>query len=166
MLPLDHCYDKERDALSCDKNLPAVCHPPCRLWSRLSPLSIAPKSERDLALFAVDYVRKYGGVVEHPYDSKLWVAANCPSPGSLLVDKYGGFTLLLNQFDYGHLAHKLTGLYIVGVSRLDIPPLMPVRYENPIKTVETCSKKQREATPVLFASWLIQLAAKCTMPVD
>jgi hypothetical protein len=70
---------------------PVIAHPPCRLWGQMRFFSSAPESEKLLAFFAVEQVRKNGGILEHPASSTLWEAAKLPAPGRR--DSFGGWTL-------------------------------------------------------------------------
>jgi hypothetical protein len=119
-----------------------------------------PRSdELELAFFAVDSVRQWGGVLEHPQGSSLWPTAGLPRPGE--VDGYGGFTVLFDQGWFGHFAPKPTWLYVVGIPRHHVP-LMPV-HDLRRRTGRTLDMlpADRERTPWLFAEWLIRLAARC-----
>ena len=73
--------------------------------------------------------------MEHPAQSDLWGKASkrrksystrlqgvpdLPLPGEP-PDKYGGYTIEVNQVDWGHAALKPTWLYIVGVPRAKLP---------------------------------------------
>lgn len=162
-------YDIDRDALTFTGNLPVVAHPPCRAWGRLRWLAKPRPGERELAIWAVDIVRKNGGVLEHPESSQLWKELDLPKGSQ--IDQYGGFTLSVDQFWWGHLARKRTWLYIVGVSPSEVPSYI-VRFDAITHTVSTTmrrgrsyfkpkpeiSKKDREATPPAFAAWLVELA--------
>lgn len=151
-------FDLVRDARSYAGNLPVIAHPPCRAWGRLRHLAKPRQDESELAFFAVDQVRRCGGVLEHPWASSLWSAAGLPSPGQF--DSFGGFTFGVMQGDFGHVAPKATWLYIVGLNPRDLP--VPA-FELGEKTgrVEMMGKAQREATPFAFAQWLFDLAVKC-----
>lgn len=158
-------WDRERDALNYNGNLPVIAHPPCRAWGRLSHMANPRLGEKDLAHFAVMNVRLYGGVLEHPAYSKLWSAAQLPSPGE--IDAYGGFTLPIYQSDFGHRAQKVTWLYIVGISPDQLPKPYIVLGEV-THTIGKCktkhkpqkkevNKSEREKTPLLMALWLVKL---------
>jgi hypothetical protein len=108
-------YDEDRNSLSWMGSEPAIYHPPCRLWSKLKHLSTADPIEKYLALWAVNKVRSYGGILEHPAYSSLFNFMNLPKPGN--TDEYG-FTIEIDQFNYGHLARKKTWLYICGADRI------------------------------------------------
>lgn len=165
----DSCYfdlvfdvwDAERDARLYDGPWPVVAHPPCRGWGRLRALAKPRSDELELAFYAVDAVRRFGGVLEHPYGSTLWDAARLPRPGG--VDEYGGWTVLVDQGWWGHFAPKPTWLYVVGLPRHHLCdlPVDPMRRRG--RTLEMLPA-DRERTPVLFAEWLVRLAARCYVP--
>lgn len=158
-------YDIKRDARSFNGSQPVIAHPPCRAWGRLSHFANPRPDEKDLAHFAIDKVRKNGGVLEHPEYSKLWAAGQLPFPGE--TDKFGGWTLPLPQYWFGHLARKNTWLYIVGINPANLPPIPFILGEAEFvvstskrkyaKCKPEIPRKHREATPVNFANWLIQV---------
>ena len=158
-------YDADRDALSWQGGARVIAHPPCRSWGKLRTFAKAPPGEHELALWAVDQVRKWGGVLEHPRGSRLWPVAGLPRPG--FRDDFGGWTFPVNQFWFGHKAQKSTLLYICGIEPRDCPPF-PVRFDEPLHGVASdplrglleISKNDRERTPVEFARWLVELAKK------
>ena len=114
-------YDKERNALHYNEPLPVVCHPPCKAWGRLSHMaSNVRPNEKALALWSIDIIRENGGILEHPNGSKLF-GEYLPNAGE--TDIYGGFTILIDQYDFGHVAHKKTKLYIKGIDREALPTL-------------------------------------------
>ena len=161
------CYDIERDARTYRGELPVVAHPPCRAWASLRHHAKPRVGEKELALFCVDTVRRVGGVLEHPSLSTLWQAAALPR--GLETDPFGGHTLIVDQFWFGHRARKRTALYIVGVCRTRIPRIPLALGEAPC-TVGLWSGRDRrtarpsiakaefEATPRNFAAWLLELA--------
>lgn len=157
-------YDIERNALTYPGGLPIIAHPPCRSFGRLKAFSNGDNKEKQLAIWAVRQVRKYGGVLEHPETSSLWKQLGLPLMQQR--DKWGGFTLSIDQSWFGHRARKRTWLYIVGVGPSEIPA-----YSMNFQMVEfwvgsgcrklkkpVISKKERETTPPNFAKWLIELA--------
>lgn len=170
---LQNCdvWDSERDARKWQGGTPIVAHPPCRAWGRLRHFAKPRADEKDLALFAVEQIRKYGGVLEHPEASTLWAAAKLPKPGDR--DQWGGWTLPVKQFWWGHEADKKTWLYICGVEPKDAP-LIPLKLGYAPKVVATSkrgvgrrpeiSKFDRERTPPCFAEWLCDLARRCKAP--
>lgn len=162
--------DAERDALTWPGGVPVVAHPPCRAWSSLRHFARPLPGERDLAPWAVEQIRAWGGVLEHPARSVLWQACDLPAPGQG-EDPFGGFTLPVDQFWLGHRARKRTFLYVVGLSPRDLPPFPIVLGEAPC-TVGLWSgrdkarcrpeigKQERERTPPDFATWLVDLARR------
>ena len=171
-LPGCDVWDIDRDALSFDGVGPIVAHPPCRAWGRLAHMANPRPGERDLAPWAVAQIRAKGGVLEHPAASKLWPTCSLPDPGEL--DGWGGFTVQVQQFWWGHRAEKWTRLYICGCEPSDIPPI-PHRDGRPPRVISTshglrrghpnfrtrCTDREREATPPMLAEWLVAAARRC-----
>jgi hypothetical protein len=158
---VDDIYDIERDARNYSGTLPVVCHPPCRGWGRLSHLAKPRDGEKDLGFFAVDTVRRCGGVLEHPHASKLWAAALLPRPGSL--DAWGGYTILVDQGWWGHAAPKPTWLYICGVPKAELPTI-PIQLHRAAGRTLDLSPADRERTPLEFAKWLVLVASMAVTP--
>lgn len=151
-IPGVDCYDQHRDARTFAGPWPVVAHPPCRAWGRLRHFAKPSPGERDLALFALATVRRFGGVLEHPEASLLWPEAGLLRPG--YYDAYGGITLVCDQSSWGHRARKRSLLYFVGC---DPPPFPPPR--PPVTTVEHMSRAERERTPPELAHWLVHVAS-------
>jgi hypothetical protein len=67
---------------------------------------------------ALDAVRRFGGVLEHPWGSHAWAHFNLNKPprsgGWIAADGFGGWTCCVEQGRYGHYARKPTLLYAVG----------------------------------------------------
>lgn len=161
-LPGCDVWDIDRDARGYAGPSPVICHPPCRAWGKLASFSHPRAGERDLALFALECVRRYGGVLEHPVGSALWPQYFLPRPGQL--DLFGGWTWQCDQFEYGHLMHKLTRLYIVGPQSIWLPPPPEDARAGLPRLPRYLSRltvKQREATPIEFAAALVALARGC-----
>lgn len=169
-LPGVEVYDAQRNALNYSGKYPVVAHPPCRAWGALRHFSNPMPGEKELALFAVDTVRRVGGVLEHPKGSTLWRAAKLPRPGD--VDQFGGWTLPIFQSWWGHRAEKATLLYIVGVSFKEVPDYPMTLGDSPCVVNSrirkggsgyrpSITKAEREHTPPDLAKWLVCLAGKC-----
>lgn len=152
------CWDAGRDARNYVADNPVIAHPPCRAWGRLRQWAKPRPDEKALALFAVDQVRRCGGVLEHPYGSSLWPVAGLPPPGGS-VDAFGGWTLLVEQGWWGHDAPKPTYLYIVGVTSAWLPEI-PYKLHRAAGRISDMSTADREATPLAFARWLVDLARR------
>ena len=176
------CWDQARDATGYDGALPVVAHPPCGHWGRYHQKA---HDDGKTGPVAVEQVRRLGGVLEHPKNSKLWRECVMPQP-NMMADEWGGYTIEVAQRDWGHVADKPTWLYIVGCDVRDLPEFPPpvppreswqdskrslvVDLANPTRRrgtrgiVELMSKTQRHITPPAFAQWLVDLAARCSRP--
>jgi len=173
MLEPECWYDRARDATQYCGPLPIVAHPPCGPWGRLRHLS--RHDSPGLAIRAVEQVKEWGGILEHPQHSKLFDYCALPRPGEL-PDRFGNFTVEISQCDFGHPARKMTWLYCVGIDPIAMtfpPHREPThwisggrgRVGKKAKTtpvpdgIKVCSAQQRRRTPVAFAEWLLELAA-------
>lgn len=142
---------------------PIIAHPPCGPWGPLRHRCVS--DDRALALHAVAQVRKWGGVLEHPKYSTLWEFCELPYPGQPR-DSYGGFTIEVDQSDWGHRARKPTWLYLVRVDPMAVetPPKRAVtRVIGSGRRAKKMGLKQatwsdRVLTPIDFARYLIRLA--------
>lgn len=174
------CYDIERDALTYDGNLPVVAHPPCQLWGAMATVNFArwggehnrPGNDGGLFSFALETVRRCGGVLEHPAKSRAWAAHGLIKPNGagwqMTID--GGWVCEVWQSAYGHRANKATWLYCYG------SPL-PAKWERPQGTHQigfydqrgkaankpTLSKKEANHTPSEFAEYLVSVARGCAV---
>lgn len=170
-LPGVDVWDADRDARKWTGGCPVVAHPPCRSWSVLKHFAKPREGERDLGPLAVELVRRWGGVLEHPKGSALWPHCKLPAPGER--DKFGGWTKPVMQMWWGHRAEKPTMLYIVGVEPRDLPayPILlgdaprvlfnkrGLRSGMPGFRTE-CTQEEREHTPPAFAEWLVAVARR------
>lgn len=183
-IPGVDCWDESRDARKYAGPYPVVAHPPCGPWGRLRHLYRG--TEHDCAVRVVEQVRAFGGVLEHPAGSKLWGGSRCgkspdaPKPYLPMPpdspDEFGGYTILIDQCEWGHVARKRTWLYLVGVPRSALePPPFPGRKPThrigsttvgrldgsryrPASNLKSASSEQRRRTPPLFAEYLVRLA--------
>lgn len=166
-------FDIERDARTFAGGAPVVAHPPCRAWASLRHCAKPREGEKDLAHLAIEHVRRWGGVLEHPLLSTLWKVAGLPEPGAR--DPYGGWTLIVDQHWFGHRARKRTRLYIVGCEPADMPAMPLVLGEathtvglwsgrDRAKARPSISKPEFEHTPPDFAAWLVEVARRCRRP--
>lgn len=152
LVPDVDCYDASRDARTYHGPWPVVAHPPCRAWGRLKAFAKPRPDEKALAFFALDSVRKWGGILEHPEGSSLWAEAGMLRPG--YIDHFGGFTLVVDQVHFGHRARKRSWLYFCRCEPGAMPP-----DRTPCGTVENMGRAEREATPPQLALWLVQAAS-------
>ncbi len=169
-------WPEDRDARTYAGPWPVVAHPPCASWGRyakVKPDSRAkgPRLGDDGGTFAAALasVRAWGGVLEHPRDSKAWAAYGLTVPPagggwSRSMLRPREWVCAVEQGHYGHAAQKPTWLLYVG--DVEPPPLVwgpsvvALRPWSPRRGVLEClSKIQRAATPPAFADLLISLAS-------
>jgi hypothetical protein len=160
-LQLD-AFAAQRDARVYAGPHPVVAHPPCGPWGRFWWNYKGGEGAKDCGLRAIDQVRAFGGVLEHPSQSGLWKAAGLPRPGEPR-DHAGGFTIEVRQCDWGHPAAKPTWLYIVGCEVPDRPEAgqpthVMVRLLRNNNELPEVPKRLRHLTPPAFAEWLVELA--------
>ena len=176
-------WDEARDARTYAGPHPVIAHPPCARWGRY--WGGAPTQQPRLKLgdddgcfaAALESIRKFGGIIEHPEASHAWsrFGLNRPpkSGGWVNADFYGGWTCCVEQGHYGHSARKATWLLVYGFAP---PPLTWGKAEGKLlledgfhtaeerrRKVKTgvcqrLSHKQRAATPLPFRDLLIELA--------
>ena len=161
--PWADVWDAARDARRWPGGAPVVAHPPCRAWGRLRKFAKPRDDERALALHAVEQVRRWGGVLEHPALSTLWDEAGLPKPGNR-IDELGGYTIEVDQCHCGHAARKPTWLYVVGCYSLPVLPVAPRAPTHSVRggldSLPGLSKRSREMTPEPFARWLLAIALR------
>lgn len=162
-------YDEQRDARTFNGIQPVIAHPPCRAWARLRGMSKPAPHEKQLAKTAVDLVRSNGGILEHPESSTLWLEKQLPNPIThpAQIDKFGGFTLPIQQFTFGHKARKNTWLYICGIRPIDLPAMpfrlgeagcVVARGKRTKKWKKELTLAEREHTPIELAMYLVEIA--------
>lgn len=175
-------WDEARDARLYAGPWPVVAHPPCARWCQLAGLVQARYGFRvgdDDGCFAaaLDAVRRWGGVLEHPAYSLAWDAFDLPrpSPGGWQTGLFDpGWVTQVTQSTYGHAARKATWLYYVGPE-----PPEPLDWTESSATaicstltnhrgrlVERLGHRERSATPIPFRDLLIQMAATARPPVE
>lgn len=165
-MPGVECWDEQRDARNYAGPHPVVAHPPCGPWSRLR--FFCRHQPRDLAPIAVEQVRRWGGVLEHPQASLLWKHCDLPLPGGL-PDYVGGWSVEIDQVSYGHRARKSTWLYVVGIGPSSVrfarggTPTHCMNSRNRHSPLIELSAAGRRRTPPLFAEFLVELARRTVL---
>jgi hypothetical protein len=126
-------WDEERDARLYAGPWPVVAHPPCNRWCQLAFLNQAVNGLRvgdDGGTFeaALNAVRAWGGVLEHPAHSHAWAKFDLPKPPESGWQRTfcGGWVTRVDQGSYGHRGNKPTWLYAV----VDDPPAMNWQRSN------------------------------------
>src|SRR5216117_1237994 len=84
-LPGVEVWDEARDARLYVGPHRVIAHPPCARWCRLAPLNRSMHGQMigdDGGTFAaaLDAVREFGGILEHPAYSYAWPAFELPLP--------------------------------------------------------------------------------------
>lgn len=171
-LPDVEVWDEARDARLYDGPWPVVAHPPCKLWSLMGQCrgySGLDVDDGGCFAAALDAVRRYGGVLEHPAHTRAWRAFCLPRPPHegwtrSITDE--GWVCEVDQFRYGHRANKRTWLYYVG----DQPPPMlawgrAARSAITVRNDGGGGRDQRSKTPVAFRDVLIGMARATTATV-
>ncbi len=156
----------DRDARHYEGPHPVVAHPPCGPWGRFRRRYKGGEGSKDCGPRAVEQVRRWGGVLEHPAHSTLWAHCGLPTPGAD-PDEHGGWTLHIEQVDWGHPCKKPTWLYIVGT--YEVPP-MPLSLGGPTHCMvrvlrnphdlPELPRRQRHLTPPMLAVWLVSVARR------
>ncbi len=179
-------WDETRDARLYPGPYPVVAHPPCSRWCRLAGLVQARWGHKigdDGGCFssALDSVRRWGGVLEHPAYTKAWAAHELPDPGytGWQGTLCGGWVCYVEQGRYGHPAKKATWLYAYGSQ---VPP--PLRFGlmadgesqalvswcgNHTKASEVrprLSQKEASRTPPEFRDDLLAIAKRPWLGLD
>lgn len=167
-------WDQKRDARLYAGPHPVVAHPPCQRWGQLGAINYArwggehnrPGNDGGCFASALNAVRTYGGVLEHPAKSRAWSAYDLAKPDGhgwqRCID--GGWVCEVWQSAYGHPANKATWLYAYGV----VPP--DLNWARVVGTHQVGRKRSKgiskphlnqrgsAATPVAFREVLLTIA--------
>lgn len=182
-LPHVDAWPENRDARRYAGPLPVVAHPPCQLWGAMANVNYArwggehnrPGNDGGCFSSALDSVRKFGGVLEHPAKTRAFAAHGIPKPSGIGWQHVGLHEWVCEvwQSAYGHRANKATWLYYYGTN-----PPHELRWERPIGTHQigfhdqrgkaankpTLGKREANATPIEFRDELLRLAIAAHNP--
>ena len=170
-------WPERRNAKNYEGPLPVVAHPPCQLWGSLAFVNYArwggehnrPGNDGGCFKSALESVKKWGGVLEHPAKTRAWAEHGLEKPkgSGWIASSSGGWVCEVWQSAYGHRANKATWLYCTGK---DKPAEMKwerlkgshqVGYRDQrgkFANKPTLSKKEANATPIEFRDKLISIA--------
>lgn len=168
------CYDIDRDARTFPMDKPAILHPPCHRWSVLMyPLlkkGYEIGDDNGCFKFALDVLRKCGGILEHPARSLAWKHFDLPKPirNGWQGDLFSEFVSTeIDQGVYGHDARKTTWLLM---RKSDVQPELRWKRCKDYKyqmsgdsriTLPEMPKSRRHITPPAFANEMFKAAAAC-----
>lgn len=173
-LPSVEPWDQSQDARRYCGPYPVVAHPPCDRWHQLSAVNHKRwgfKINEDGGCFssALAAVRKWGGVLEHPAESRAFKFYGIPEPvcrqWQMTID--GDWVCEVNQAAYGHRAAKRTWLLYRGAAPppdLDWSPT-PGTHQIGLfdQRLPQLPADERSATPIAFRDLLISIARTAAM---
>jgi hypothetical protein len=157
-MPGVDCYDIKRDVRTFAGGMPVVGHPPCRSWSAYCAHQAKPMpGEKDLGPLVVEWLRKCGGILEHPAHSRLFDHCGLPKPGQEARREL--WSAEVSQSWWGDTRTKTTWLCFFGISPLDVHwPLRLHSATGDRRRWQVMSKHQRSATHPAMAEWLVATA--------
>lgn len=161
-------WDKARDARKYAGPHPVVAHPPCDRWHLLSAVNhkrwgFVINEDGGCFASALNAVREWGGVLEHPAESRAFKYHGIPEP---IADNWqrtitGDWVTEVWQSSYGHRARKRTWLLYRGYP----PPALAWRRKRGQfqigyfdQRLPQLPKRERAATPIPFRDLLLGLA--------
>lgn len=173
-LPNVDPWDIGRDARLYAGPNPVVAHPPCDRWHQLSAVNhkrwgYVINDDGGCFAAALAAVREYGGVLEHPAESRAFKFHGIPEP---VADSWqftidGDWVTEVWQSSYGHGARKRTWLLYRGSA---MPPLLEWRrvagkfqigfFDQKLPQLP---KAERATTPKPFRDLLISIARASTI---
>lgn len=161
----------DRDAREYNGPWPVVAHPPCSSWCQLAFINqkrYGHKVGDDGGCFAhaLDCVRQFGGVLEHPAYTHAWRAHGLPNPKpGRWLHYQGGAVTVVSQRAYGHRARKMTWLYACAphlptLEWSGLPPEAQISYckNHGNSPLPRLSKREASSTPVAFRDVLLAIA--------
>lgn len=159
----------DRDARTYAGPHPVVAHPPCERWHQLSAVNAkrwgyAINEDGGCFRAALEAVRRWGGVLEHPAETRAFKFHGVPEPRAghwqLTID--GDWVTEVNQAAYGHRARKRTWLLYRGDAA---PPSLDWRDARGTHQIGRFDVKlpqlpdaERAATPPAFRDLLLSIA--------
>jgi hypothetical protein len=176
-LPDVDSWPESRDARSYAGPHPVVAHPPCQLWGKFAKINFhrwggdhnRPGNDGGCFASALESVRKWGGVLEHPAGTYAWADHGLAKPNGMGWMHIAGSEWVCEvwQSAYGHPARKRTWLFYSG----GLPPT-ELRWDRPSGTHQigfqdqrgkarnkpTISGKAASATPLEFRDALVAIA--------
>jgi hypothetical protein len=174
-------WDEERDARLYAGPHPVVAHPPCHLWVNMAAVNWKRYQRQRPAWYpggddggcfasALDAVRRFGGVLEHPAFSHAWLEFGLLQPSDYQWTQCADTTSEAGdiwvcevwQSAYGHRARKRTWLLFCGAEQP-----ADLNWERNPGTAQcgwfdrnkpTLSKREALSTPIPFRDLLLEIA--------
>jgi len=166
-----------KDARTYNGPHPVVAHPPCERWGRFAKINYArwggehnrPGNDAGCFASALNSVRNFNGVLEHPASSYAWAAHGLAPPGKFAWLYCGNDEWVCEvwQSVYGHSCNKKTWLFYCGDNKpqeLDWSTQQGTHQigfhdqRGKAKNRPTLSGKKASATPAKFRDLLISIA--------
>lgn len=186
-------WDEVRDARKYAGPHPVVAHPPCQRWGRFwhgstrKPHQFKLGDDGGCFEAALAAVLRFGGVIEHPCDSRAWAAFCIPKPprdGGWVYAGPDAWTCCVYQGHYGHFSGKPTWLFVAGVPATKLPELTWGKCEQRLHPVALAKHgyakarrigmvamvggkdkvRIRNATPPAFRDLLLSIARQAKPP--
>lgn len=187
-LPWIDPWDEKRDARNYAGPHRVIAHPPCERWERYWSGGPSAKVRRTLGddngcfAAALESVRKWGGVLEHPEASHAFRRFGLRLPDKKgqwwpANSRVGEWVCCVEQGHYGHPARKATWLFTVDCDRPELiwgPAPKGIRLDQGFHSKEerdrarrtgVCqrlSQRQRKLTPTAFRDLLISIVEGST----
>lgn len=166
---------KDKDARRYRGPHPVVAHPPCNLWGRMAKVNYKrwggdhnkPGNDEGCFASALESVRAYGGVLEHPKSSAAFNAFGIPKPKGFGWNKIAENEWVCEvwQSAYGHRCAKATWLFYCGKTTPKemrwnrFPGTHQISFDSKRKNNKpVLFGRAASATPKEFAITLIDLA--------
>jgi len=168
-LPHVDPWNEERDARLYAGPHPVVAHPPCERWHQLSAVNhkrwgYTINDDDGCFASALASVRRFGGVLEHPAESRAFKFYGIPEPiaGDWQRTIDGDWVTEVWQSAYGYRARKRTWLLYHGEG---LPRALDWRRCRGTHQIGLFDQKlpqlpaaERAATPLPFRDLLLSLA--------
>lgn len=176
-LPHVDPWDEQRDARKYAGPWPVVAHPPCERWHQLSAVNHKRwgfRINEDEGCFAsaLACVRQWGGVLEHPAETRAFKFHRIPEPqrGGWQRTIDGDWVTEVDQATYGHRARKRTWLLYNGEQ---MPPPLQWKVAKGTHQIGLFDRKlpelpksERSATPEPFRDLLINMARSASTHLE
>jgi hypothetical protein len=170
-------WDIERDAMNYAGPYPVVAHPPCDRWHMLSAVNhkrwgFRINEDGGVFAFALAAIRKWGGVLEHPAQSRAFRFHYIPKPTSRGWQRTfdGDWITEVDQAAYGHRAKKTTWLVYHGEAP---PPALNWAHAKGThqigsfdRLLPVMAKREALATPDAFRDLLLAIARNARPAVN